>query len=118
MSRLPFRWPQPSNLQLPKLDIEPDLEEGGAIADAVRAGSLGFGFSAGGALKQAIRVLSSRLTQAHQLPAESIMCAGMLFPYYIGVLEGLKGLNIATGKLYLSNITGTPQCLMKVKQDE
>lgn len=38
-------------MALPKIDLEPDVEEGGAIADAVRAGSLGFGFSAGGDLQ-------------------------------------------------------------------
>ena len=62
-------WPSPREIQIPKFDLEPDIEEGGAIAEAVRADSLGFGFSAG----------------------------GMLFPYYIGVLEGLKGLGLATG---------------------
>lgn len=43
-----FRWPKKPEVALPKLDVEPDVEEGGLIADAVRNGSLGFGFSAGG----------------------------------------------------------------------
>ena len=43
-----FRWPGRKDVALPKLDLQPDVEEGGRVADAVRAGSLGFGFSAGG----------------------------------------------------------------------
>lgn len=51
---------------------EPDRGENkpAPVVEALKAGSLGFGFSAG----------------------------GMLFPYYIGVVEALEELGIITGK--------------------
>ena len=55
---------------------EPDRGENKPepVVEALKAGSLGFGFSAG----------------------------GMLFPYYIGVVEALEELGILTGKHRLS----------------
>ena len=55
---------------------EPDRGENRPepVVEALKAGSLGFGFSAG----------------------------GMLFPYYIGVVEALEELGILTGKKTLS----------------
>ena len=55
---------------------EPDRGENRPepVVEALKAGSLGFGFSAG----------------------------GMLFPYYIGVVEALEELGILTGRTTLS----------------
>ena len=57
-------------------DKNPDRGENkpGPVVDALQAGSLGFGFSAG----------------------------GMLFPYYIGVVEALEELGIITGAVLTS----------------
>ncbi len=57
---------------------EPDRGENRPepVVEALKAGSLGFGFSAG----------------------------GMLFPYYIGVVEALEELGIMTGKLCETHI--------------
>ena len=120
-----FSWPRKPDVSLPKLDLQPDVEEGGLIADVVRVGSLGFGFSAGGETyycRQCIaRASDSRLcvdrmnsrvggyarvrrppkllTNTEQSQScEQLLCTGMLFPYYIGVLEGLQGLGLATGE--------------------
>ena len=58
-------------------DKNPDRGENkpGPVVEALKAGSLGFGFSAG----------------------------GMLFPYYIGVVEALEELGIMTGSNWMQS---------------